>query len=200
MNKPFSQACENNKKSILAKLLLAFSQSKHILEVGSGTGQHAVYFAKHLSQLNWQTSDLLINHQGINQWIDQFPASNIQRPITIDLNTPWQLSPKTAIIDGIYTANTLHIISWSLVIQFFKGIASHLAHGGILCIYGPFKYKGQFTSDSNANFDLWLKERDMNSGIRDFEDIAGLAHIAKLQLINDDEMPANNRLLVFVKK
>jgi len=200
MNKPFSQACENNKKSILAKLSLAFTQSKQILEIGSGTGQHAVYFAKHLPDLNWQTSDLLMNHQGINQWIDQFPVSNIQRPVAIDLNTLWNISPLNAIIDGIYTANTLHIISWSLVIEFFKGIASHLAPEGIICIYGPLNYKGQYTSNSNASFDLWLKERDINSGIRDFEAIVELAKKTNLQLINDHEMPANNRLLVFIKK
>jgi len=199
MTKPFSQACENNKQSILAKLSLAFSQSKQILEIGSGTGQHAVYFAKHLPKLHWQTSDLLINHQGINQWIDQFPARNIQRPIALDLSTLSSLSNMTAIIDGIYTANTLHIISWSLVIKFFKELACHLTPKGIICIYGPFNYKGQFTSESNASFDLRLKERDINSGIRDFEAIVELAKTAKLQLINDHQMPANNRLLVFIK-
>tara|TARA_B110000238_G_scaffold61305_1_gene67136 strand:- start:241 stop:843 length:603 start_codon:yes stop_codon:yes gene_type:complete len=199
MTKPFSQACENNKQSILAKLSLAFSQSKQILEIGSGTGQHAVYFAKHLPKLHWQTSDLLINHQGINQWIDQFPARNIQRPIALDLSTLSSLSNMTAIIDGIYTANTLHIISWSLVIKFFKELACHLTPNGIICIYGPFNYKGQFTSESNASFDLRLKERDINSGIRDFEAIVELAKTAKLQLINDHQMPANNRLLVFIK-
>jgi|TARA_B110000091_G_C13710454_1_gene430231 cyclopropane fatty-acyl-phospholipid synthase-like methyltransferase len=198
MNKPFSQACENNKKSILAKLILAFAQSKHILEIGTGTGQHAVYFARHLPKLNWQTSDLLINHQGINQWIDEFPANNIQRPIPIDLNLPWPSCPLKT-IDGIFTANTLHIVSWSLVIQFFKGIASQLSAGGTICIYGPFNYKGQFTSDSNANFDLWLKEINVNSGIRDFEAIVALARTVKLQLLADHEMPANNRLLVFTK-
>jgi len=198
MNKPFSQACENNKKSILAKLILAFAQSKHILEIGTGTGQHAVYFARHLPKLNWQTSDLLINHQGINQWIDEFPANNIQRPIPIDLNLPWPSCPLKT-IDGIFTANTLHIVSWSLVIQFFKGIAYQLSAGGTICIYGPFNYKGQFTSDSNANFDLWLKEINVNSGIRDFEAIVALAKTVKLQLLADHEMPANNRLLVFTK-
>jgi len=197
---PFSQACENNKQPILAQLRLAFSQCNQVLEIGSGTGQHAVYFAKNLPQLNWQTSDLLINHQGINQWLEQFPSNNLQPPITIDLNRPWQLSSIASPINGIFTANTLHIISWPLVIEFFNSIATHLVAKGTVCIYGPFNYQGQFSSDSNATFDLWLKDRDINSGIRNLEAIIVLASAAKLQLINDQEMPANNRLLVFVKE
>jgi len=200
MNAPFSQACENNKKPILAQLRLAFSQCNQVLEIGSGTGQHAVYFAKKLSHLNWQTSDLLINHQGINQWLQQFPSNNLQPPIIIDLKRPWPLSNIASPIDGIFTANTLHIVSWPLVIAFFNGIATHLVSKGTVCIYGPFNYQGQFSSDSNATFNLSLKDRDINSGIRDFEAIIELASAAKLQLINDHQMPANNRLMVFVKE
>jgi hypothetical protein len=103
-------------------------------------------------------------------------------------------------VDGLYTANTLHIISWPLVVKFFEGIAKNLSAQAKVCIYGPFKYQGEFTSESNANFDQWLKERDLNSGIRDIEAILLLANSAGLNLINDHVMPANNQLLVFSKK
>lgn len=195
MTKPFSQACENNKTFIFPILKKTLQNSKKLLEVGSGTGQHAIYFAKQLPWLTWQTSDLLANHQGIEQWLNEYPAKNLHSPIELDLNNKWSVTD----IDAIYTANTLHIISWSLVQAFFAGVSQHLSNNGKLCIYGPFNYQGKFTSESNANFDLWLKSRDSNSGIRDIEAINKLAEKAGLQLDYDHEMPANNRLLVFTK-
>ncbi|NRA70142.1 MAG: DUF938 domain-containing protein [Gammaproteobacteria bacterium] len=196
MNKPYSQACENNKQPILAVLKQVLSNNKQLLEVGSGTGQHAVHFAEHLSDLTWQTSDVAINHAGINQWLDQAELSNLQPPLLLDLNQPWPIEQ----IDSIYTANTLHIVSWPLVEKFFAGVANHLASGGTLCIYGPFNYQGNYTSQSNADFDLWLKSRDPNSGIRDIEKIEQIANAAHLTLLNDYTMPANNRLLVFKRQ
>jgi len=200
MNKPFSQACENNKRPILNILSKVFSQNKHVLEIGSGTGQHAVFFGQHLAHITWQTSDLLINHQGINLWLDEMALSNVQKPIVIDLNKAWQMPESNPPVDGLYTANTLHIISWPLVVKFFEGIAQNLAGKAMVCIYGPFRYQGKFTSESNANFDLWLKDRDIDSGIRDMEAILLLANSAGLTLIDDHMMPANNQLLVFSKK
>ena len=199
MNKPFSQACENNKQPILNILKSVFSTSKHVLEIGSGTGQHAVFFGKNLPHLTWQTSDLPINHAGIHAWLSEAALSNVQKPIVIDLNEPLPEFTQTKPIDALYTANTLHIISWQLVIKFFEAIKQNLAPNGKVCIYGPFNYQGKFTSESNANFDLWLKDRDPSSGIRNIEDILELANSANLELINDHEMPANNRLLVFTK-
>ncbi|TWX65679.1 DUF938 domain-containing protein [Colwellia demingiae] len=199
MNKPFSQACENNKRPILNILSKVFSKNKHILEIGSGTGQHAVFFGQHQPHLIWQTSDLPINHQGINLWLDETVLSNVQKPIVIDLNKTWPMPKNTLQVDGLYTANTLHIISWPLVVKFFDGIAQNLASEAIVCIYGPFKYQGKYTSDSNANFDFWLKDRDIDSGIRDIEAILLLANSAGLTLIDDHVMPANNQLLVFSK-
>lgn len=196
MTKPFSQACENNKQPILKILTRAFAKQKHVLEIGSGTGQHAVYFAKKLPFLIWQTSDLSINHPGINQWITDFPSPNIRQPLTIDLTV---VQPLVETIDGIFTANTLHIISWPLVQKFFDTVEEYLNTNGTLCIYGPFNYQGKYTSESNANFDLWLKERDVNSAIRDFEAVYQLAKEAGLSLVEDVEMPANNRLLIFNK-
>ena len=197
MTGPFSQACENNKQPILAVLSHAFAKQKHVLEIGSGTGQHAVHFAKNIPFITWQTSDLVINHAGINQWIDTLPSPNIRRPLAIDLA---EVQPIAENIDAIYSANTLHIISWTLVANFFDLVKNQLAHNGVLCIYGPFNYQGRYTSESNANFDLWLKARDERSGIRDFEAVCQLATEAGLSLMEDVTMPANNRMLIFVKK
>lgn len=197
--KPFSQACENNKQPILDILSTVFASSKHVLEIGSGSGQHAVFFAQNLGHLTWQTSDLAINHHGINSWIDESPQANVQRPIVLDLHNNWTMPNTHLPIDAAYTANTLHIISWPLVINFFAGITQNLPKNARICIYGPFKYQGEFTSESNARFDQWLKEKDHNSGIRDIEAILLLANTAGLQLIDDHVMPANNQLLVFQK-
>jgi len=199
MSQPFSQACENNKRPILNILSKVFIRSKHVLEIGSGTGQHAVFFAQQLPYLTWQTSDLLSNHQGINMRLDEAALKNVKKPIVIDLNRAWPMPDNNPRVDGLYTANTLHIISWPLVVKFFDNISKNLSAQAKVCIYGPFNYQGEFTSESNANFDKWLKERDANSGIRDIEAILLLANSAGLQLIDDHEMPANNRLLVFSK-
>ena len=207
MSLAFSQACENNKQPILAILKQAFSDTKQVLEIGSGTGQHAVYFAKYLPHLHWYPSDLLDKHPAIIERIQQTRLTNIAMPQVLDLSAPW---PKTfqqnnlqlntpLTIDGIFSANTLHIVSWPLVQELFSGVKQHLANNGILAIYGPFNYQGQYTSTSNAQFDLWLKERDKNSAIRNFEDVLELAQQANLSLLNDHPMPANNRLLVFKK-
>lgn len=198
MNKPFSQASENNKHPILNIIKNVFTNTKTVLEIGSGTGQHAVFFGQHLSHLTWQTSDLAINHQAINLWLDESDLDNLEPPVCIDLNEVWT-EVKGIDFDAVYTANTLHIIRWSLVVKFFEGIKQNLASKGLVCIYGPFKYQGEFTSASNADFDLWLKDRDKESGIRDMEAILRLANSADLNLLEDHEMPANNRLLVFSK-
>lgn len=195
MKKPFSQSCENNKSAILAVLRQAFSEVQQVFEVGSGTGQHAVYFVENLPHLHWQTSDLPENHPGINCWLDDATFLNVSRPLPLDLHHSWPVDN----VDGIFTANTLHIVSWSLVKQFFTGVASHLVPGGILCIYGPFNYNGQFTTQSNADFDRRLKSIDAERGIRDFEAVVDLATQAGLKLRADHTMPANNRLLEFVK-
>ena len=195
MNKPFSQACENNKSAILSILVERLKACKTVLEVGSGTGQHAVYFAPNLPWLAWQTSDISANHQGINLWLNELPQDNLLSPIELDLNNRWPITK----VDAIFTANTLHIVKWSLVEAFFQGVSQHLNSYGQCCIYGPFNYLGKYTSESNANFDLWLKERDSASAIRDIEAVIALANAAGLSLENDHAMPANNRLLVFKK-
>ncbi len=196
MIKPFSQACENNKGPILEVLKTVFNKTESVLEIGSGTGQHSVFFAEQLPHLQWYTSDRHINHEGINLWLKEANLTNLHGPLELDLNYAWPVNN----VDAIYTANTFHIVSWQLVEQFFKGVSTHLVSQGVVCIYGPFKYQGQFTSASNEEFDRFLTQRDPFSGIRDFEAIEQLARHAGLTLISDTAMPANNQLLVFKRQ
>jgi len=192
--KPFSQACENNKQPILDILIRVFSDRKQVLEIGSGTGQHAVHFAPHLPQLIWQTADLEHNHEGINAWINDNPAENLRMPLPLDADhPPWSIDP----VDAAFTANTCHIMAWSSVVNMFAGLDSAMEPNATLAIYGPFNYNGKFTSESNARFDQWLKQKAHHQGIRDFEAINKLAGKIGLSLIEDNEMPANNRLLVW---
>ncbi|MDO5769723.1 MAG: DUF938 domain-containing protein [Psychrobacter sp.] len=193
---PYSQACENNKGPILDKLWPYLATAKQVLEVGSGTGQHAVYFAEHLPHLQWQTSDIMAHHQGINAWIDAHPSVNLQRPITFDLRRPIEVSQR---YDAVFTANTLHIIAWELVDVLFGLVGDILKKNGKFCIYGPFKYSGEFTSVSNEQFDISLRQRDQNSGIRDIEALLDLAKAVGLALQADYDLPANNQLLIFSK-
>jgi cyclopropane fatty-acyl-phospholipid synthase-like methyltransferase len=197
---PCSQACENNQDPILAVLRNAMARQRHVLEIGSGTGQHSVYFAPQLPQLVWQTSDLPEHHAGIQAWHTAHPAPNLRAPLPLDLNTA--LWPQTAdgAFDAVFTANTLHIITWPLAQRLVALVGAHLPAGGIFAVYGPFNYGGQFTSDSNRAFDAWLRQRDTQSGIRHFEDVQALAQRHGLQLLQDHAMPANNRTLVFQRQ
>ncbi|MCL1050575.1 class I SAM-dependent methyltransferase [Shewanella abyssi] len=198
---PYSQSCENNKAAIASILEDAFSQSTHVLEVGSGSGQHAVHFAPLLPHLTWQTSDQLEYHAGINAWLNGSPSSNLRQPWLLDVLEPWPIDPATApLIDAIFSANTLHIMSKEMVRAFFYGVGKHLSAQGQLCIYGPFNYQGQYSSDSNRNFDGWLAAQNPQSAIRDFEWIMKLAAEQNLRLIADFSMPANNRLLHLEKQ
>ncbi len=194
MSKPFSQSCENNKKPILDVLHSEFLERSSVLEVGSGTGQHAVFFAKHLPHLNWQTSDLTENHDGISEWIEEASLPNLKKPL--DLNAekqPWNIEP----VDAVFSANTLHIMSWQQVELLFKGLPNFLLPQAKVVIYGPFNYNGKFTSESNARFNEWLISQAPYRAIRDFEAVNSLAESVGLTLLNDYEMPANNRILVW---
>jgi SAM-dependent methyltransferase len=193
--KPFSESCERNQAPILERLREVFSQAANILEIGSGTGQHAVHFGAALPHLIWQTSDLPANHLGIQAWLDEAALPNVLPPIALDVNAPWP----EQVFDGVFTANTLHIVGWDAGQKLIAGAGKVLRPGGQLVIYGPFNYRGAYTSDSNARFDEWLKNRDARSGIRDFEAVIKCAEFNGLQLEVDHAMPANNRLLVFIK-
>lgn len=197
-NKPYSDACDNNKRPILEKIRPIFSQpTATVLEIGSGTGQHAVYFGSRLPHLTWQTSDLLDNHEGILQWLIEACLENVLPPIELDVSeSPWDLDK----YDGVFSANTSHIMSWPNVVLMMAAVGNILQKGGKFCLYGPFNYAGNYTSESNASFDVWLKDRDPLSGIRDFEALDVLAKDAKLALSADHTMPVNNRLLVWEKE
>lgn len=196
MTKPFSQACENNKAPILQVLKDAFSEVSQVLEVGSGTGQHAVYMAEHLPDLQWQPSDQAIYLPGVKLWCNEYAGDNLLPPVELDVT---QAQWPEVQADGVFTANTLHIMSRAMVEAFFKGVGALLPEAGKLCIYGPFNYQGAYTSESNQAFDTLLRERDPLSGIRDFEAIEQLAKSAGFVLVNDHAMPANNRLLEWRK-
>lgn len=197
--KPFSQACENNKRPILASLERHLGKATgvaHVLEIGSGTGQHAVWFAAALPHLVWQCSDRIEHHAGIRAWIDEARCPNLPPPLELDVRTfRWSAMQS----DAVFSANAVHIMSWTSVEALFAGVGEILSPGGILCLYGPFNYGGHFTSESNARFEEWLKSRDPESGIRDFETVDALARSAGLDLRTDEEMPANNRLLTWQK-
>jgi cyclopropane fatty-acyl-phospholipid synthase-like methyltransferase len=193
--KPFSPACERNRQPILEALSEILRDSKFVLEVGSGTGQHAVYFAQHLPHLQWQTSDRQENHAGIRAWIEESGLPNVLPPLELDVtNSPW---PVFAGVDAVFSANTTHIMSWPMVQQMIAGIANVLPKGGLFVLYGPFNYGGKFTSESNARFDASLKAAAPHQGIRDFESIDTLATSLGLNRVADRDMPSNNRLLVW---
>lgn len=193
---PYSQACENNKAPILAVLKSAFSGRQRVLEIGSGTGQHAVHFAEHLPHLTWQASDQVVYLADLDERIRRSGLHNLPKAVRLDIcNDP---APQAA-SDAVFTANTLHIMSWLMVERFFSRLPELTQDHASLCIYGPFNYGGQFTSASNHAFDLSLKSRDPAMGIRDVEKIIELAGAQGFDLHQDLTMPANNRLLWFEK-
>ena len=200
-NLPFSQACENNKQPILDILQQELQASTHVLEVGSGTGQHSVYFAPRLTHLTWQTSDVFAHHATINAWHAAYPAHNLYAPLTFDVSCDSVLINKAvdAPYDVVFTANTLHIMSWSLVSKLFELVGDMLPLNGKFIVYGPFNEKGSYSSESNRQFDYSLRQRDANSGIRHLEDVIDLANTYHLTLSRRYEMPSNNQILVFEK-
>jgi SAM-dependent methyltransferase len=192
--KPYAESCAENRDPILAVLHQIFADRREVLEIASGTGQHAVYFGAALPHLTWRTSELPDNHAGIRAWLDEAALNNVMPPIALDVNDPdWPVGE----VDAIFNANTVHIVGWPAVERLFAGIGRVLAPGGVLCLYGPFNYNGAFTSESNARFDVWLKNRNPESGVRDFEALDRLAVAQGLSLIDDIEMPVNNRTLVW---
>jgi cyclopropane fatty-acyl-phospholipid synthase-like methyltransferase len=194
--KHFSDACERNKQPILAVLREVFGDRAQVLEIGSGTGQHAVHFAAGLPHLVWQASDVEEHLPGIRAWVDEAALPNLPAPIALDIN---QADWPALRVDAAFTSNTLHIVSWREVQTLFDRISALLPEGAVLAVYGPFNYGGQHTSQSNARFDAMLRKRDPHSGIRDFEEVDWLAQGHGFALARDAAMPANNRTLVWVR-
>jgi SAM-dependent methyltransferase len=196
MDKPYSAASQRNREPILEVLRRHFAACRRVLEVGSGTGQHAVHFAAALPHLIWQASDVATNLPGIRLWLDEAALPNTPAPLALDVNR-W---PTLQRFDAVYSANTLHIMGWPEVECFFAGLPAVLAPAGLLVIYGPFNLGGAFSSASNAEFDRALRAADPRRGIRDFEAVDALAQGAGLVLLEDRAMPAHNRCIVWQVK
>jgi SAM-dependent methyltransferase len=191
-----SDAAERNKGPILEVLSTQLAGCASVLEIGSGTGQHALYFAANLPHLSWQPSDTGEYLQPLREHLEREGGQNLREVVELDVRTnPWPVGS----FDGIFSANTLHIMSWGAVQEFFRGVGAALKKPGVLCVYGPFKYSGRYTSESNGAFDTFLRNRDPESGIRDFVDLDTLARQQGLELLADHAMPANNQLLVWAR-
>ena len=197
MQKPFSQACENNKAPILAVLQRVFTDPLTVWEIASGTGQHAVHFAGGLPQLSWQPTDLAPNLAGMSLWFDEAGLANILPPLALNVrDDPWPCDG----LEAVFTANSLHIMGWEEVAIFFARLGRYLLPGALFCSYGPFNVGGEYTSESNARFDLWLKTQNPLSAIRDLGALSRLADAAGIDLLEDNAMPANNKLLIWRKR
>ncbi|MCF7223697.1 DUF938 domain-containing protein [Marilutibacter chinensis] len=208
-HKPFAPACERNREPILAVLERHLAGVREVLEIGSGTGQHAVHFAAAMPWLRWQCSDVAAHLPGIRAWLDEAGLANTPPPLELAASVepvpglaPSPPLPRNVAggrngYDAVFTANTLHIMGWPQVQALFAGLSAMLADAATVVVYGPFNYGGDYTSASNREFDAWLKARDPASGIRDFEAVDALARGIGLQPIEDVAMPANNRCLVW---
>ena len=196
MQKPYSESCDQNRDPILEVIGPLLENNRAVLEIGSGTGQHAVYFAEKLPHLLWYTSDCIEYHSGINGWLEEAGLDNTRAPVELNVSTS---SWPNIEVDAVFSANTAHIMHWNDVEAMFEGAGRLLHSDAKFLLYGPFNYARRYTSDSNARFDEWLKDRDPESGIRNFEDLNRLAGSAGMELIKDYEMPVNNRILYWKK-
>lgn len=195
--KPHSPASERNREPILESLRVVFAAARRVLEIGSGTGQHAVHFAAAMPWLQWQCSDRREYLPGIRMWLAEAALPNTPAPLPLDVSTgPWLHGR----FDAVFSANTLHIMSWPEVEAMFAGLNRSITASATVALYGPFNYRGEFTSDSNRDFDASLRARDPRMGIRDYEAVERLARGIGLVSVADQAMPANNRLLVWRRK
>ena len=196
MELPFSEACERNKGPILEVLRKVFSKTESVLEIGSGTGQHAVHFSTHLSHLVWQPTELGERVAMLKSRIDLEGPGNLLPAKELDvLRNNWELE-KT---DAVFIANVFHIAPIEVMHSCLKGTSNCLQRLGIFSVYGPFRFEGKFTSPSNAEFDYSLKTNNPEWGIRDFEQLCQVAKEEDLAFQHNYSMPANNQLLVFKK-
>ena len=196
MDKPDAPSCERNREPILAVLREHFADRRDTLEIGSGTGQHAVYFAAAMPWLRWQCSDRVEHLPGIRLWLDEAALPNTPAPLELDVGGSWPAHR----YDAVFSANTLHIMSWPEVEQLLARLPEATTGDAMLAIYGPFNYDGRYTSDSNAAFDRWLKERGAHMGIRDAAAVDALAARAGFRPAADVAMPANNRCRIWRRR
>ena len=193
---PDAPATGRNREAILQVLQIELAEKNNLLEIGSGTGQHAVFFAGALPHLQWQTSDRKVNHDGISAWVDTADTSNVLKPIELDVLS--SANPGNN-YDAVFSANTAHIMSFEGVVRMFEIVAGCLTDDGCFCLYGPFNVDGQFSSSSNEQFNASLQAQDPAMGIRDIEDLDNLADSQKMHRQRTYAMPANNQLLVWKK-
>jgi cyclopropane fatty-acyl-phospholipid synthase-like methyltransferase len=192
--KPHAPATARNREPILDVLRKHLGRDAGVLEIGSGTGEHAVYFARELPHLRWQASDVAENLPGIRAWIEDAALPNLPAPVELDV---MQQHWPDARFDAVFSANTTHIMSWREVQTMFAQLPRVLERDATLVIYGPFNIGGKFTSASNEAFDAQLRAHARHRGIRDLEAVDALARAAGFDLVEDRAMPANNRCLVW---
>lgn len=188
--KSFSPACERNRQPILDVLKEVFVTPGVLLEIGSGSGQHAAYFSRQLKHILWQPSDLQENLASISAYRKETDNLNFLAPVILDLHDIDSIKCR---YDYMVCINTIHIVSWPLVKNLFTLAGCRLKQGGYFFAYGPYKYSDRELEPSNQQFDAWLKQRDPESGIRSFEDVDRLAHQNQLIYQGDVSMPSNNR-------
>lgn len=196
-SKPFASASSRNAPSIAGVLAHEFRACESVLEIGSGTGQHAVTFARDLKNLSWQTSDLEPSHAGIRQWIRESQLSNIREPLVLDVLTA---TVDAGAYDAVYSSNTAHIMSYTAVCRMFEIVGVALTQHGVFCLYGPFSRDGEFSTPSNAEFDASLRARNTAMGIRDLDDLDAMAFSNGMKLSRIYAMPANNLMVVWRKR
>jgi hypothetical protein len=194
---PYSTACERNRAPILECIAPLLAGATRVVEIGSGTGQHAAWFAPRLGHLAWLTTDLPANHPGIRAWIEASGAANLEGPLALDTLQPW---PELGAIDAAFSANTAHIMPEPAVVAMFEGLGERLPGGAPFCLYGPFMEQGRHTSDSNAQFDASLQAQGIGMGVRDLAWLLQVAALAGFELETVVPMPANNRVLVWRRK
>jgi cyclopropane fatty-acyl-phospholipid synthase-like methyltransferase len=196
---PSAPACERNKGPILEVLHREFADRRSVIEIGSGTGRHAVYFAAQIPQLVWQTSDLPENHAGIAAWLKHVPLANARAPLTLDVESADVASLQSMTFDAAFSANTAHIMGIEAVQAMFDLVGRVLPSGGVFCLYGPFNFDGSFSSPSNAEFDASLRRQDPAMGIRNIEDLDEFGKTSKLTRERLYAMPANNHIGVWIR-
>lgn len=195
-DKPFAPAPERNKGAILRVIQEEFRNCSSVLEIGSGTGQHAVHFAAELAHLTWQTSDVEENHAGIRAWLRDAALQNVRDPLVLDVCTA---SASEGEYDGVFSANTAHIMSFAAVEKMFALVGSSLSGDGVFVLYGPFRQEGEFNTLSNARFHESLRQNDAGMGIRHLEDLDRLAVAGGMRRSRLYAMPANNHIVAWRK-
>ncbi len=195
--KPHAPATDRNKQAILSVIRQEFGDCSSILEIGSGTGQHAVHFAAELDHVTWQTSDVQENHAGIRSWLRDAALPNVRAPFVLDVLTAPVPDER---YDGVFSANTAHIMSFEGVEKMFSLVGSVLNDSGVFVLYGPFRQKGEFNAPSNAAFHESLRQQNHEMGVRHLEDLDRLAAKGGMRRARVYAMPANNHIVVWLKQ